>query len=720
MAINITGLSFDYQSGASGEVRFYADQPFLDSDGVLHPAQAVGGREYIKAVAFTAASGVATCATFTLPDTEQAATDQSATISAVVFGSSGRKEFELFSNLAVPASLGPTITYTALLLHNDDYQRLRDTSVYTKEQVNLLIAESLDVANPATTTTLGSVVLDETPASSIFPSVVTTTSPRLPSSHLYAALAGISSAVTGTIKHVTDSVKGPYRKLSTAVWVKLFGYANVMDFGASWHTSSNQTTGGITNGTATLVLAAAKDYKDGQYVSVAGAGAAGVFLVAKILSGGGTTTLTLDTNASATVVGAVVRHDSSDAFIGALAAVFAAGGGKVFVPSPDTAGATYFCNKTVDATSGGVIYPPQNAWTGGLNQSFISLALVGEVKPSWGDYGVLGGGVVIQSLVVGSGTLPAILSAKAYSASYADNTWNYVDFHVENILFRTYDNPTLSAVNLGQARRASVRNVIADVGVTETTGSSTAAAEPTNNSVGIILPKSANNGQATVENCTVTGYRFGFQGSDHFRAEGFVMAARCLYGFAFTDAAGIASGTLYSYRNLADFFFTGSVNVVSFTLQSEVDTTSNTWSERNVGTTVEWSDTGNVTKGAIWYIVEDPVGVAGIYTPTITGMSKVDKTPIDNGKPTTLTHVYNSSGTISFPTHIVADSVVLSGGTATVTLTGAAVFTDATTYQCTANDVTAANAVKVVKNSGTSITFTGTGTDIIAYICVGK
>jgi len=82
--------------------------------------------------------------------------------------------------------------------------------------------------------------------------------------------------------------------------------------------------------------------------------------------------------------------------------------------------------------------------------------------------------------------------------------------------------------------------------------------------------------------------------------------------------------------------------------------------------------------------------------------------------------VYNAAGTLQNSAHIVQDTVTLSGGTATVTLSGSAAFSSATSYTCTANDQTATNPVKVTQNSGSSITFTGTGTDVIRYIAVGN
>lgn len=93
-------------------------------------------------------------------------------------------------------------------------------------------------------------------------------------------------------------------------------------------------------------------------------------------------------------------------------------------------------------------------------------------------------------------------------------------------------------------------------------------------------------------------------------------------------------------------------------------------------------------------------------------------TPVDN----LVAHpeAYNSAGTQRTDVHHVYGTVALSGGTATVSLTGNAIFTSNSTYVCQANDETAAAAVKITRTSGTSITFTGTTTDTVAYHCVGN
>jgi hypothetical protein len=69
---------------------------------------------------------------------------------------------------------------------------------------------------------------------------------------------------------------------------------------------------------------------------------------------------------------------------------------------------------------------------------------------------------------------------------------------------------------------------------------------------------------------------------------------------------------------------------------------------------------------------------------------------------------------------IVFGTLPLSGGTAT--LTGIApAFSSAASFNCVANDVTnQTNGVKALPASGSSVVFTGSGSDVISYQCVGS
>lgn len=82
--------------------------------------------------------------------------------------------------------------------------------------------------------------------------------------------------------------------------------------------------------------------------------------------------------------------------------------------------------------------------------------------------------------------------------------------------------------------------------------------------------------------------------------------------------------------------------------------------------------------------------------------------------------LYSAAGVVSTSPHAVESAVALSSGSATVTLSGSAVYTSSSSFVCTANDITAAQPVKIVQGSGTSITFTGTAADTIQYSCMGN
>lgn len=80
---------------------------------------------------------------------------------------------------------------------------------------------------------------------------------------------------------------------------------------------------------------------------------------------------------------------------------------------------------------------------------------------------------------------------------------------------------------------------------------------------------------------------------------------------------------------------------------------------------------------------------------------------------------YNAAGTQQATAHHVYGTCVL-GTSCAVTFSGSAAFTSSGSYVCTATDQTAAAAVKVVNTSASVATFTGTGTDTLAFHCIGN
>lgn len=83
---------------------------------------------------------------------------------------------------------------------------------------------------------------------------------------------------------------------------------------------------------------------------------------------------------------------------------------------------------------------------------------------------------------------------------------------------------------------------------------------------------------------------------------------------------------------------------------------------------------------------------------------------------------YDNAGNLQNGYHaVVGDVTIPVGGTATVTLSGASVFTNASSYRVFVTDNIAKRTLNVVRNSGASFTIAGGGTgDVVSYLCVGN
>ncbi|MGA2629697.1 MAG: hypothetical protein ABSG54_05725 [Terriglobia bacterium] len=92
-------------------------------------------------------------------------------------------------------------------------------------------------------------------------------------------------------------------------------------------------------------------------------------------------------------------------------------------------------------------------------------------------------------------------------------------------------------------------------------------------------------------------------------------------------------------------------------------------------------------------------------------------TPVANL--TTVPLTYSAAGSQQTGVHLVYGNCRI-GTDCGVTLAGSAAFSGITTYRCTASDNTAANAVKIAQNSGSSFAITGTTSHVVSYICVGN
>lgn len=126
-----------------------------------------------------------------------------------------------------------------------------------------------------------------------------------------------SKLTAADLANTTDSAKGDAlvgfaqafsASVGRTLHDKIGEFVSATDFGVSM--SAAVTTGSISAGSTSLTLAAAANFKTGHGLWVAGAGVGGANLIATITSISGVV-VTLDTAASTTVTGVVVRHDDT-------------------------------------------------------------------------------------------------------------------------------------------------------------------------------------------------------------------------------------------------------------------------------------------------------------------------------------------------------------------------------------------------------------------------
>lgn len=81
---------------------------------------------------------------------------------------------------------------------------------------------------------------------------------------------------------------------------------------------------------------------------------------------------------------------------------------------------------------------------------------------------------------------------------------------------------------------------------------------------------------------------------------------------------------------------------------------------------------------------------------------------------------YGATGARLDNVHTVSGTVLLSSGSATITLSGSAAFANATSYVTLISVNKAKRSPFVVQNDGSSFTVSSTSGDLISYFCIGN
>jgi len=428
---------------------------------------------------------------------------------------------------------------------------------------------------------------------------------------MYGALSGLPTPDATKVGRLygTSDTGTLYRDNGTTwdVIASRSWYNVVLDYNASGSIAT--TTAAVSSGSPTVTLAAASDFKNGQGIYVANANFGGVSgkFTTTIVSGAGTTTLTVADNAGATVASQVCQHDDTVAIQNMINALQSTGGGVGFFPN-----GFYRCNAPLTtrtsgifSSSGVLMYPALDF----LVNPAISIHLLGQSAPDQsislvGTGPVESNGAILQS----DGTGGAILAGIA--ASGASYQFTPILAQITNICFRTYDNPNRIALDLSYIAACDLDLVNADTGINNA-GSMT---QPTHTGgQGIVFPLISNGAYSRARAAWASGYYYGFNISDELVAD-YLTANGCLYAATvnnMNDASWITKMVISSCTNGLHFPGGSTSNAYLSISQLRQEYATSGW--QSLGNSI--NDPSNFGIGDInWQSVQEGLGPTNTFT----------------------------------------------------------------------------------------------------------
>lgn len=306
------------------------------------------------------------------------------------------------------------------------------------------------------------------------------------------------------------------------------------DFGAAGDTR-RVLDGAINSGTAafTSATAAFSSADVGKTIVITGAGSGGAPLITTISARTSGTAVTLAASASTTVTAKVtmIGTDDTAAFQNAHAAVLAAKSGTIFAPS-----GTYLTTGTPFALP--VVE---------VSDDTITITLEGEFQPPSMYYFGNPHNVPDHGSIIFNAASPIVTSQPSVHG-YPSS----IHFTARNIGFRSVDNPSATALDLGNVFYATLEHIFVD---TNQSGQQTI--DTHSGSYGVYLPTVGNNAKVTGGDITVVGYYTGGAINEFATLED-INIVQCRWTAEF-NAANFPSniGRLGSFHNVNGLKFTG-------------------------------------------------------------------------------------------------------------------------------------------------------------------
>jgi Concanavalin A-like lectin/glucanases superfamily len=303
----------------------------------------------------------------------------------------------------------------------------------------------------------------------------------------------------------------------------LAGDIYLSDFNASG--SPATYTGTIAAGALTiLTVNVATDFVVGQGIFIENAGTGGTTPFITTVDAISGTTITLHDAALAPVTNKRVQHDDTDAWQAALNAMQTALGGRLL------AGAGVFKVNKPTSTWDAILQLPFNySSTPGPTQYTHCYSVIGNVPLVSGHYTPEPDAV--QATIIETEVRNAagwIMSAGPYTTTYGYGNLAYI--YIENIVFRTYDDPEISCLDLTIVWSIALKGVGCDTGPGVKAGT-----YPTHGTIGVRLPMVNTCTMVYTELLCVRGYGIGVVGSELWHSY-FTWVEHCGIGWQSHDS----------------------------------------------------------------------------------------------------------------------------------------------------------------------------------------
>lgn len=348
---------------------------------------------------------------------------------------------------------------------------------------------------------------------------------------------------------------------------------NVRDYGASG--SAFTTTGSISAGSSTLVVASASTFAVGQGILIKGSGSGGGNLVRTISNISGTT-ITLSGTAITSVSSGTVQHDDSAAINLACAAAYNAGGGVVYFPKKGSDG-YYRVNGPLLAETNSIIgFPVVPATLYPYVPVFVSL--LGESLGSISADGRTPSGVCLDASDYpnNGSNFPAVVSSGAYFATAYNTTgcnFYNLSLNVRNIVIFTPSATNLCGIMAANSSKFIVRDSViftkwsGTVPIFNGWGTTGPVNPYATSSIGIFLPQVLNVREVVVESTFVCGFENGIIASEHTLFK-YPSIAYCSYGVNLQASNHYIAGSV-SIENCTNSIWLSGASVVDFSVSIE-------------------------------------------------------------------------------------------------------------------------------------------------------